>query len=211
MSDGKTDHQLAKGKLTSTQIPQEKWKEISIDFITYLPMSAGNKDTVLTIVDKTTRMVHLVPCRKNITVVATAKLLWLNVVKLHGIPRAIYSDRGPQFTANNWRELWRLIGAKLNCSSAYQPQTQGVVERMNAVVGQTLRCLLHNMNEMKTWEILLPTVEIVINSLPNSSIGFNPFYLNYGYEPVTPIELLRGDELAKTESVASFVQRVASD
>ena len=88
----KSDHQLAKGKLTSTQISEEKWKEISIDFITDLPMSAGNKDTVLTIVDKAMRMVHLVPCRKNITAVATAKLLWQNVVKLHGIHRAIYSD-----------------------------------------------------------------------------------------------------------------------
>ena len=55
-------------------------------------MSAGHKDTVLTIVDKATHMVHLVPCRKNITAVATAQLLWRNVVKLHGIPRAIYSD-----------------------------------------------------------------------------------------------------------------------
>ena len=86
-----------------------------------------------------------------------------------------------------------------------------MVERMNATVGQTLRCLLHNTNEMRSWEILLPTVELVINSLPNSSTGFSPFYLNYGYEPVTPIELIRGDELAKTESVASFIQRVASD
>ena len=83
-----------------------------------------------------------------------------------------------------------------------------MVERMNATVGQTLRCLLHNTNEMRSWEILLPTVELVINSLPNSSTGFSPFYLNYGYEPVTPIELIRGDELAKTESVASFIQRV---
>ena len=77
---------------------------------------------------------------------------------------------------------------------------------MNSVVGQTLRCLIHNLNDLKTWEILLPTVELVINSLPNSSTGFSPFFLNYGYEQVTPIELLRGDELAKTESVASFVQ-----
>ena len=82
---------------------------------------------------------------------------------------------------------------------------------MNVVVSQTLRCLIHNTNEMKNWEILLPTIELVVNLLPNSSTGFSPFYLNYGYEPVTPIQLLRGDELAKTESVASFVQRVASD
>ena len=57
----------------------------------------------------------------------------------------------------------------------------------------------------------LPTIELVINSLPNSSTSFSPFYLNYGYEPVTPIQLLRRDELPKTKSVASFVQRVASD
>ena len=64
---------------------------------------------------------------------------------------------------------------------------------------------------MKKWEIFLPTVELVINSLPNSSTGFSPFFLNYGYEPVTPIQLLRGDEIARTESVASFTQGVASD
>ena len=82
---------------------------------------------------------------------------------------------------------------------------------MNAVVSQTLRCLIHDTNEIKKWEILLPTVELVINSLPNSSTGFSPFFLNYGYEPVTPIQLLRGDEIARTESVAAFAQRVASD
>ena len=58
---------------------------------------------------------------------------------------------------------------------------------------------------------MLPTVELVVNSLPNSSTGFSPFYLHYGYEPVTPIELLRGDELAKTEAVEAFVRRVSSD
>ena len=88
--------------MISTQIPEEKWKEISIDFVTDLPVSSGNKDTILTIVDKATRMVHLVPCRKNITAVATAQLLWQNVVKLHGIPVVIYSHRGPQFTAQIW-------------------------------------------------------------------------------------------------------------
>ena len=207
----KSDHQAAKGKLMSTQIPEEKWKEISIDFVTDLPMTPGRKDSILTIVDKATRMVHLVPCRKNITAVATAQLLWQHVVRLHGVPRVIYSDRGPQFTANSWQELWRLTGTGLKYSSAYHPQTQGVVERMNAVVSQTLRCLIHQMNELTKWEILLPTVELVINSLPNVSTGFTPFYLNYGYEPVTPIQLLKGDEIANTESVAAFTRRVASD
>ena len=138
----KSDHTLTKGEFMSTQIPEEKWKEISIDFTTDLPLSSGNKDIVLTIVDKATRIVNLVPCRKSITTIATARSLWNIVVKLHGIPRVIYSDRGPQFTASSWQELWRLTGTKLGYSSAYHPQTQGVVERMNAVVSQTLRCLI---------------------------------------------------------------------
>ena len=75
--------------------------EIYIDFITDLPLYSGNKDTVVTAVDKATRMVHLVPCRQSITATATARFLWSTVVKLHGIPRVIYSDRGAQFTLNN--------------------------------------------------------------------------------------------------------------
>ena len=60
------------------------------------------------------------------------------------------------------------------------------------------------MNELTKWKILLPTVELVINSLPNASTGFTPFYLNYGYELVTPIQLLKGDEIANIESVAGI-------
>ncbi|MCV6576391.1 MAG: hypothetical protein OIF58_11700, partial [Cohaesibacter sp.] len=69
---------------------------------------------------------------------------------------------------------------------------------MNAVVSQTLRCLLHEMNDLKQWEIVLPTVEMVINSLPNSSTGFSPFYLNYGVELVMPVQMLEGGEKIST-------------
>ena len=103
------------------------------------------------------------------------------------------------------------MGTKLGFSFAYHPQTQGVVERMNSIVSQTLRCLIHDSKNVKRWEILLPTVEMAINSSPNKSTGFSLFFLNYGHEPVTPMQLLKGDETASTESVASFVQRVTSD
>ena len=81
---------------------------------------------------------------------------------------------------------------------------------MNSVISQTVRCLLHDIGNPKDWEKTLP-VELVINSLQNQSTGFSPFYLNYGYEPVTPIQLLKGDEEIKTESIGSFVSRVKSD
>ena len=81
----KSDHTLSKGKLQSIHIPETKWSEISIDFITDLPMSSRNRDSVLVIVDKATRMVHLAPCSKSINATDTGKLLRNTVVKLHGI------------------------------------------------------------------------------------------------------------------------------
>ena len=59
--------------------------------------------------------------------------------------------------------------------------------------------------------MLLPTMEMVINLLPNQSTSFSTFFLNYGHEPVMSIQLLRGNEQMSTESVASFVWRVTSD
>ena len=187
----KSDHTLSKGKLQSTHILESRWSEISIDFITDLPVSSRNRESILVILDKATSMVHLAPCSKTINATDTGKLMWSTVVKLHGIPREIYSDRGSQFTATSWRELWRLTGIRLAFNTAYHPQTQGVVERMNSVVSQTVRCLLHDKGNPKNWDKMLPTVELVINSLPNQRTGFNPFYLNYGYEPVTPIQLVK--------------------
>ena len=94
MSMEKSDHTLAKGKLTPTQIPESKWSEISIDFVTDLPLTANGRNTILVTVDKATRMVHLAPCHKNITTTGTAQLLWNTVIRYHGIPWAIFSDRG---------------------------------------------------------------------------------------------------------------------
>ena len=205
----KSDHTLSKGKLQSVQLPQEKWQEISLDFITDLPLTRNKKDSILTVVDKATRMVHLVPCRKDVTAADTARLVWQHIVKLHGIPRVIFSDRGTQFTSHFWQELWKMTGTSLKFSTSYHPQTQGVVERMNSVVSQTFRCLITE-SEIRDWEQLLSTVEITINSSPNSSTGYTPFYLNYGFHPVAPIELLAGDEKSVVEAVTNFVERICS-
>ena len=156
-------------------------------------------------------MVHLAPCRKSNIATGTARLLWNTVIRYHGVPWVIYSNRGAQFTAKRWKELWCITRTRLGFSSAYHPQTQGVVEQMNAVVSQTFRCLIHDMKNVKSWKILLPTVKMTINSSPNQSTGFNAFFLNYEYQPVMPIQLLKGGESMKIESVASFVQRVTSD
>ena len=178
---------MAKGQLQSLKIPEAKWQEVSLDFITDLPRTQSGDTCILTVIDKATRMVHLIPCRYTVDAAKTAELFWIHVGKLHGIPRCIYSDRGPQFYNRFWKALWNSFGTSLKFSSAYHPQSQGMVERMNTVVSQTLRCLIHSLENEKNWRQILPTVEMSINSLPNRSTGFSPFFLNYGYHPVAPV------------------------
>lgn len=140
-------------------------------------MSSRNRDSILVTVDNATRMVHLAPCSECINATNTAKLLWNNVIEIHGIPRVIYSDRGSQFISKSWKELWKLTGTILAFRTAHYTQTQGVAERMNNVVSQTIRCMIHHTGNACDWEKILPTVELDINSLPNQRTGFSLFFL----------------------------------
>lgn len=91
-------------------------------------------------------------------------------------------------------------------STAYHPQTQGIVERMNAVIGQMLQCTVHEMNEPRKRKVLLPMIELAINYFPNRSTGYSSFFLNYRFHPVVPSGLIKGNEIATQESIDSFVQ-----
>ena len=105
-----------------------------------------------------------------------------------------------------WRELWGLLGTSLRFSTAFHPQTQGIVERMNAVVGQMIRCTIHELNDKREWKNYLPTVELAINSSVNRSTGYTPFYLNYGFDPTVPADLIKGNEEVQNETVGQFVR-----
>ena len=203
----KTDHTMEKGNLQYLTIPEAKWQEVSIDFITDLPSAAESEDSIMTLVDRATKMMYLIPCRKTTIAGEAARLYWQHVVRLHGVPRAIHTDRGAQFVGRWWREIWTLLGTKLKFGTAYHPQSQGHVERMNAVVSQMLRCLMTDVTDLNRWKDFLPTVEMVINSLPNRSTGYNPFFLMYGYHPLLPVELLKGDESTNVETVSKFLER----
>ena len=203
----KTDHTMKKGSLQSLVIPEAKWQEVSVDFVTDLPTTSSGEDSIMTVVDRATKMVHLIPCKKTTTAGEAARLYWQHVVRIHGVPRAIHTDRGAQFVGRWWREIWSLLGTKLKYGTAYHPQSQGQVERMNAVISQTLRCLMSDVPDLTKWSEFLPNVEMVVNSLPNRSTGYTPFFLMYGYHPVLPVELLKGDETTQVETVSKFLHR----
>ena len=101
----KIDHTMKKGSLQSLAIPEAKWQEISVDFITDLPASSDGEDSIMTVVDRATKMVHLIPCKKTTTAGEAARLYWQHVVRLHGVPQAIHTDRGAQFVGRWWHEI----------------------------------------------------------------------------------------------------------
>jgi transposase InsO family protein len=77
------------------------------------------------------------------TAQGVAKVFLDNVVKLHGMPRTIESDRDKLFTSQFWKQLISLMGVKQQLSTAYRPQTDGQSERVNQCLEMYLRCVIH--------------------------------------------------------------------
>lgn len=166
------------GLLQPLEIPENSWDVVSMDFITGLPQSTFGHNTILVMVDKRTKMVHIVPCYSTCDALQTAKLFVRNVVRLHGVPEKSISDRRPQFTSKFSEAVLRIIGTQQALSTAYHPQTDGQTERMNAVLEDMLR---HYVSSDQTdWDEHLDMAEFAINSAHQESTGHSPFELNYG-------------------------------
>jgi hypothetical protein len=155
-----------------------------MDYITGLPCTAAGYDAVYVVLDRLTKMAHFIPCTKDITAVGTAQLFVREVVRLHGYPLDIVSDRDAKFSSEFWRKLFELVGTKQRMSSAFHPQTDGGTERLNRILEEYLRAYVNP--EQNDWDQWLPLAEFAYNNSKQESIGCTPFYLNYGRHPRLP-------------------------
>ena len=120
----KVQHQRKAGELHPLEIPQGPWQKISIDIIGPLPKS-NKMDAIVVIVDQFTKMIHLKATTTNVSLERIVKIYRDDIWKLHGIPRKILSDRGPQFASKFMEEFTKTLGTKRQLSTAYHPQTDG--------------------------------------------------------------------------------------
>jgi len=134
------------GKLMPNSIPEKPWTHISADFITKLPLAQGY-DSILVVVDRLTKMVHFISTTEKTSAEGLARLFRDNVWKLHGLPKSIISDRGPQFAAGLMRKLNEKLGIKSKLSTAFCPQTDGQTERINQELEQYLRMFIDHRQE----------------------------------------------------------------
>ena len=183
----KPSQQATPGLLQPLPIPSHPWQQVSMDLITQLPKSRAGHDAIVVFVDKLTKMVHFAATKTEVTAPQLSQIFWATVVRQHGLPSSILSDRDPRFTGHFWRALWKCLGTQLTMSTAFHPQTDGQTERANRTLEEMLRPYVSF--QQQDWDEHLVAAEIAVNGSKHASTGFSPFYLNYGREVLVPMDL----------------------
>ncbi|GJV84173.1 putative reverse transcriptase domain-containing protein [Tanacetum coccineum] len=211
----KAEHQRQSGLLVQPEIPQWKWDNITMDFVTKLPKSSQGYDTIWVIVDRLTKSAIFIPMRETDTLEKLARMYLKEVVTRHGIPVSIICDRDPRFASNFWRSLQKALGTSLDMSTAYHPQTDGQSERTIQTLEDMLRaCVIDFGNG---WVKHLPLVEFSYNNSYHASIKAAPFEALYGRKCRSPVcwaevgeVQLTGPEIVQetTEKIIQVKQRM---
>ena len=132
------------------------------------------------------------------------------VVRLHGVPESILSDRDPRFTAHFWRAFWAQLGTTLTMSTAFHPQTDGQTERANRTLEEMLRARINF--KQTDWDDHLAVAELAINNAQQASTGFSPFRLNYGQDVQLPLDqAIAGLRPSNNPEAAERIRRLKSD
>jgi hypothetical protein len=193
---GKAKHENCKTPdlLSPLPIPSNAWQDLSMDFIDQLPKCDGYS-VILVVVDCFTKYAHFLPLKHPYTALSVANTFFNNVVKLHGVPKTIVSDRDKFFTSSFWQELFKLLNTQLCMSSAYLAQTDGQTERVNQCLETYLRCAVSSTP--KNWLKWLLQAELWYNSSFHTLLKCSPFKALYGMDP----SLAPDSPLAITDNV----------
>ncbi|GJZ48968.1 putative reverse transcriptase domain-containing protein [Tanacetum coccineum] len=183
----KAEHQRPSGLLVQPKIPEWKWDNITMDFVTKLPKTSQGYDTIWVIVDRLTKSAIFTPIRETDPMDKLARIYLKEVVTRHGIPISIICDRDPRFASNFWRSLQNALGTNLDMSTA------------------------------KGWVNHLPLVEFSYNNSYHASIKAAPFEALYGRKCRSPVcwtevgeAQILGPELIQetTEKIVQIKQRM---
>jgi hypothetical protein len=202
----KAEHQRPSGLLQQPEIPEWKWDNITMDFITKLPRSTSGYDTIWVIVDRLTKSAHFLPIREDYKTDKLARIYIKEVISRHGVPVSIISDRDARFTSRFWQSLQKALGTHLDMSTAYHPQTDGQSERTIQTLEDMLRACIIDFGG--SWDLYLSLAEFSYNNSYHSSIRCAPFEALYGRKCRSPILWA---EIGETQLVGPEIVQEATD
>ncbi|KAE8778879.1 putative polyprotein [Hordeum vulgare] len=202
----KTETLRPAGLLQPLDVPSQVWADISMDFIEGLP-KVGGKSVILTVVDRFSKYAHFIALGHPYTAASVARAFFDGIVRLHGFPSSIVSDRDPVFTGHVWRDLFRLAGVRLRMSTAFHPETDGQSEVVNKVIAMYLRCVTGD--RPRAWVDWLAWAEYCYDTSYHSALRTTPFEVVYGrpppamlpYEPGTAWSEMAGDLLRTRDDI----------
>lgn len=161
-----------------------------MDFVEGLPISYG-KDNVLVVVDRLSKYAHFLSLKHPFTAQSVAKIFTKEIIKLHGVPITIVSDRDKIFLGLFWKELFKLQGTSLHYSTAYHPESDGQTEVVNKVFEAYLRCYING--KPKSWSKWLHWAEYYYNTNWHASTLCTPFKAVYGRDPPHLTKYTKGE------------------
>jgi hypothetical protein len=136
-------------------------------------LKVHGKSVILTVVDRFSKFAHFIPFRHPYTTYSVARGFFNDIVRLHGLPESIVSDRDLVFTDIVWKNLFKFSGVALKMSTAFQPQTDGQSEAANKYISMYLRCITND--RPRSWPDLLPWAEYCYNTSYHSALKVTPF------------------------------------
>ncbi|MBW0479137.1 hypothetical protein O181_018852 [Austropuccinia psidii MF-1] len=187
------------GLLQHIEEPKHPWDTINMDWVTGLvPGGKENFNSCLIMVDRFRKILRCLPCHKEDTAMDTALFFWNNIISTYGVPKIIISDRDPKFTSEFWTNLYDMLGTRLDFSTAYHPQTDGLAERMIQTMEDLLRRFCAYGMEYKDhegythdWVTLLPAVQLAYNTSQHSTTRKTPALVEKGWNPLLPVDHLK--------------------
>jgi hypothetical protein len=192
------------GLAQSVEIPTRPWECVSTDLITQLPTTKAGHDAIMVFVDKLTKMTHIAPCHTDISAEEWARAFFHHVVRLHGLPKKMLSDRDSRFTGKFMTALCDLLGTRQAFSTSFHPRTDGQTERMNRTLEDMLRAYVSPSHD--DWDEHLDAAEFAINNARQGSTKATPFYLNYGQHPLTPVTVDADSDVPSAKAYAAEME-----
>jgi len=187
------------------------WEGISMDFILGLPRTARGFDSIFVVMDRFSKMVHFISCHKVDDANNISRLFFREVVRLHGLPKNIVSDKDPKFVEHCWKTLWEKLGTKLKFSTSCHPQMNGQNKVKNRSLSTMLRTIMRGNH--KSRDEYLPHIEFAYNRVVHKTTDISPFEDVYGFNSLTPLDLIplpNPQEIVHKEGVtkAEFVKKM---